>query len=304
MSYRLVWCIAALLIACTVSALDTELVSTEVTVSLTPQGKAEIYYQLEWNVTSGTMSGFYFEGESFNPVWNMERCFADFPDNTRIPLSIAKVGSNKYDVILANGKRFSGKAIYFLNYAGDFGKTGLVGLTTADTEEYFYFNWAPVEWEYNQQYQAVRLILPVRVTGAELSEEEKKAIPMLTEQFVNKQNSIDYYGTKGNDGYYLTILFYKKNHAAYEKQHIQIYFPKDYIPMQYEYLQKQNSISDKSSSKANQNTEETENFNTSISDESQNAFEYFRHRPLLFIAVFGTLILVSMLAYIKKSKKY
>ena len=44
------------------SALTSDLASADITVSLRPDGKAEIFYTLEWRVSSGDMSGFYFQG--------------------------------------------------------------------------------------------------------------------------------------------------------------------------------------------------------------------------------------------------
>ncbi|HAE22639.1 MAG TPA: hypothetical protein DCG47_10005, partial [Spirochaetaceae bacterium] len=112
-------------------ALEYDLVSTEVTLNLRPDGKAELFYRVEFNVTSGTMSGFYFQGEAFKPAWNLERCYADLDNGQRVPLEIKDLGSGRYDIILAGSKRFSGRAYYTFNYAGDFAAAGLIGRTTS-----------------------------------------------------------------------------------------------------------------------------------------------------------------------------
>jgi len=209
-------------------AVDARLVSTDVTVVLRPDGKAQVFYRTEWEVSSGTMSGFYFEGEAFDPVWNFDRCFADLDNGTRVALKIDPMGgNNKFDVILAGGKRFSGRAYYNLSYAGDFAARSLVGTTVNDAgENLVYFDWAPVEWDYGQDHQVIRLVLPVVIAAEKLTQAEWDAVPMLTEEYVNSENKIDYYGTKGDDGqYYLTAQFYKEKPPAYESTCSYIFLP-------------------------------------------------------------------------------
>ncbi|PKL07428.1 MAG: hypothetical protein CVV51_14170, partial [Spirochaetae bacterium HGW-Spirochaetae-7] len=214
-------------------ALTSDLVSSETTVVLRPDGKADVYYVVEWNVTGGDMSGFYFQGEAFKPVWNLDRCWADLPGGVRQPLLVKDLGNGRYDVILSAGRRFSGRAYYSMNYAGDFAAAGLVGTTTSPEHgDLVYFDWAPVEWDEVLEYRAVRLVLPVRVSGEKLSEAERAAIPMLTEEWVNAENRIDYYGSPGDDGaWYLTILFYQESPRANATQRLGLYFPAGYLPL-------------------------------------------------------------------------
>ena len=130
------------------AALSSDLVSDETTVVLRLDGKATVNYRLEWNVSSGTMHGFYFQGEAFEPVWDMERCWADLPGGARSALSIKNLGDGKYDVVLAEGKGFSGKAYYNLSYGGDFAAVELIGRTVSEKgEKLLYFDWAPVTWD-------------------------------------------------------------------------------------------------------------------------------------------------------------
>jgi hypothetical protein len=189
-------------------ALDADLVSTEVTLNLRPDAKVEVYYRIEWNVTSGTMNAFYFQGEAFDPAWDMQRTYVDLPGEVRHPLRIDDLGGGKFDVQLADKKRYSGRAYFNLVYAGDFTAAGLLGLTTSqDLGELVYFDWAPVEWDDAMTYRAVRLVLPVQVSGEKLPEDEILALPVYSEPWVNEQNRIDYYGSPGADGtYYLTML--------------------------------------------------------------------------------------------------
>ena len=128
------------------AALDADLVSTEVSLNLRPDATVEVFYRIEWNVTSGTMNAFYFQGEAFKPAWDMQRTYVDLPGEIRHPLRIDDLGGGKFDVQLADRKRYSGRAYFNLSYAGDFADAGLLGLTTAkDRGELIYFDWAPVE---------------------------------------------------------------------------------------------------------------------------------------------------------------
>ena len=127
-------------------ALDANLVSNEITLVLGPNGAVTTFYKIEWNVTSGTMGAFYFEGEAYQPAWDMERCYLDLASRERLPITITPVGgNNKYDIVVANGRRYSGRGWFVLTYGGDFAELGLVGRTTSpDFGELVYFNWAPV----------------------------------------------------------------------------------------------------------------------------------------------------------------
>jgi len=151
------------------AALSAKLVSDETTVVLRPDGKTTTTYRLEWQARGGEMHGFYFQGEAFRPVWDMARCWADLPDGTRHALSITDLG-NKFDVLLAGGKGFSGKAYFNLTYGGDFANAGLIGRTTAsDGKPLVFFDWGPVQWDQSLKYRAVRLVLPVKVRAATLT---------------------------------------------------------------------------------------------------------------------------------------
>ncbi|MEW6550383.1 MAG: hypothetical protein AB1407_13070, partial [Spirochaetota bacterium] len=162
-------------------ALSTDLESADITVVLGTEGKAEVFYRLYWKASGGKMHGFYFQGEAFEPVWNLERCFADLGDGSRVPLEIKALGSGRYDVVLERGKGFTGEAYYFLNYAGDFGSAGLVGLTRSEESgELIYFDWAPVQWDEPLKARTVRLVLPIAVGGESLSEAERGAVPRRT----------------------------------------------------------------------------------------------------------------------------
>ena len=62
-----------LLAAVSAAALESRVATVDVTVSLRPDGQGTIFYRLEWLVSAGTLAGFYFQGESFAPVWDSQR---------------------------------------------------------------------------------------------------------------------------------------------------------------------------------------------------------------------------------------
>ncbi|HEY9054714.1 MAG TPA: hypothetical protein VIO60_07840, partial [Rectinemataceae bacterium] len=214
-------------------ALSSDLVSADITLVLSTDGRADIWYKLFWKA-SGGMHGFYFQGEAFEPVWDMETCYADIAGGSRQTLDIKPMGDGRYDVVLAGGKSFSGQAYYTLHYVGDLTKAGLLGVTkSAERGELSYIDWASVEWDEPLESRTLRLVLPVRVKGPELDSEERASIPMLTDPSVNKDNRIDYYGSKGGDGnHYLTVRFFQEDIAARATQRLLLYFPVDFLGLQ------------------------------------------------------------------------
>ena len=211
---------------------NADLVSVDATVFLRPDGKAEISQRLEWAANGGgEMHGFYFQGEPFEPVWNRDRCWADLPDGKRYALSIRDSGGRRYDVVIAQGRGFSGKAFYNLAYAGDFASQGLIGKTrSADGKDLVYFDWGPPAWDEGLESRTLRIVFPRKVGAEKLSDEEKAAIPLLSEKGVNAENKIDWYGTKADDGsFLLTGLFYETDIAARAEQRIRLYFPAGYL---------------------------------------------------------------------------
>jgi hypothetical protein len=219
-------------------ALETSVVSTDITIVLAPDLEATITQRVEWKASGGGMHGFYFEGEPFLPAFDPELSYADIPGGKRLRLDIKPMGGRKYDVVLANGASFSGTAFYTLSYRASFAKAGLVGRTkSAKGEELVYFDYAPVTWDSPLESRTLRLVLPKNVGGATLSNAEKSAIPMLTEVYVNEQNRIDWYGSPGtNSSWWLTGLFYQKNISTQASQRLQLYFPAGYLDIMPEAL--------------------------------------------------------------------
>jgi hypothetical protein len=245
------------------------------------------------------MSGFYFQGEAFKPAWNLDRCYADLENGQRVPLDIKDLGSGRYDIILAGSKRFSGRAYYNFNYAGDFSKAGLIGRTTSPEHgELVYFDWAPVEWDEDLEYRALRLVLPVAVGAEALSDEEKAAVPMLTEPGVNEENRIDYYGSLGADGrHYLSILFYQENPRAYASQLLELYFPADFLPLSAELGERASGSPDD----AGAGVDESEG---SYTDYYPSRESDLKTRPLLAALAIGLSIAASLALYYRRAKAH
>ena len=291
-------------------ALSSKLVSDETTVVLRPDGKATVSCRLEWKADGGQMHGFYYEGEAFSPVWDMEHCWADLPDTSRSALSIKDLGDGKYDVVLALGKGFSGTAYYNLSYAGDFAAAQLIGnTTTASGEKLIYFDWGPVWWDQSLEYRSVRLVLPKTVGSDKLSDEEKAAIPLRTEKAVNAENKIDWYGTKGEDGkFYLTGLFYQKDVQVQGTQRLQLYFPAGYLDLSAELseVEGKTAVSDEAEQA------QAEGAALAAASASANAEEkprdYFaenvRGNPILSLSILVALIALALVLYARRLASY
>ncbi|HTP57754.1 MAG TPA: DUF2207 domain-containing protein, partial [Spirochaetia bacterium] len=215
-------------------AVSAELKSVEMDIVVRTDGKADFYESLDWLVQGGLMHGFYFQGAAVTPVFNSQQCFADLGNKKRVALSITDLGGGKYDVVLAGGQGFTGEAMYFLAYGGDLAGNGLIGLTkSADFGELFYVDVAPEEWDQPLQHRTVRITLPVTVAGEKVPADALTQLGFRTEPFVNQENSIDAYGTKGTDGaYYLTLRFNQENVQTKQAQRLQFYLKSSAVPLQ------------------------------------------------------------------------
>ena len=179
-------------------ATSVTLGSVEMDVVVRTDGKADFYESLDWQASGGEMHGFYFQGAAAPPVFNLDQCYADLAGNVRVGLSIKDLGGGKYDVVLAGGRGFSGRAMYFLNYGGDLAGRGLIGWTkSTEYGELFYFDWAAEQWDYPMEHRTIRIVLPIVVAGEKVDQDVLTQAGFRTEPYVNKENSIDAFGTKG-----------------------------------------------------------------------------------------------------------
>jgi len=209
-------------------AVDADLRTVEITVLVRPDGKATVWHELDWNVTSGDMGGFYFQGEQAPFAWNEEQCWADLADGTRSPLEIKRAG-DRWDILLADKQRASGAAHWVLSYGADFLSSGMTGLTAnADRGELWYLHWAPPEWDEPLEQRTVHIVLPLPVDPGSAGDSRSELLAQLgfaTEEFVNAENSIDWYSVEGDDGAsYLTLRFHQKDLPARASQELQFYF--------------------------------------------------------------------------------
>ena len=213
--------------------LSATLSSVEMDMVVRTDGKAVFYESLDWRVSGGQMHGFYFQGAAVKPVFNMDQCFADLGGNVRVGLDIRDTGNGRYDVVLAGGRAFTGSAMYFLTYGGDLAGPQRIGWTKSqELGELFYFDWAPEEWDQALDHRTIRIELPIEVTGETVAPDVLTQVGFRTEPYVNQENSIDSYGSKGTDGkYYLTIRFHQEHVAVQQSQRIQFYLKRSVMPM-------------------------------------------------------------------------
>ena len=91
MKRKIITLILFIIFTFNIFSIDADLRSVEIDLFIRPDGKADIFYSLDWYVSSGDMSGFYFEGFGGTPVFNYNRCFADLENNQRVALEIIKI---------------------------------------------------------------------------------------------------------------------------------------------------------------------------------------------------------------------
>lgn len=68
----------------------------EVRLDLDPAGKAAVAYKARWR-TSGTMHGFFFQGEPAAPTFLGGT--AELPDGSNVPLAIEPAGDGRWDIV-------------------------------------------------------------------------------------------------------------------------------------------------------------------------------------------------------------
>ena len=202
-------------------------------------GIADITARIEWSVSGGEMHAFSYEGEREIISFDPQRCWVDIPGNRRLPLEISKLGGNEYDIVIADGKGFSGIGYFVLSYRA----RAAVGLTASEQPDsdksdqksggvYFFFDWGPPDWEYRLNTRTTTLVLPIivpdgfdpgPVSGSNVSPFITE-LGLLTEEFVNRQNRIDWYATPGEDGdMYFTLRFHQDNVRARGTQRLEFY---------------------------------------------------------------------------------
>ena len=112
------------LILLSLVSLSADLKWVEVDLSLWQDGRADFVYKVRWEVLDGTMSGFYFDESTVDPYFDRDNSYAIDEYGRKYPLEIKDLGA-RYDIILANGRRYGpGEITYIFHYGGDLGRSG------------------------------------------------------------------------------------------------------------------------------------------------------------------------------------
>ncbi len=228
---RSLFLLLILIIISTGYALDAELKNVAVTVILQPDGGADIFYDLTYDVSAGELHGFYFEGMAVDPVFVREDCFAHLESGSTVPLEIKKLAEKYYDVVLADERGFSGTGEFHLHYRGDMAAAGSIRKTTDSAGiEYYRFDWSPVQWATPVDERSVRVVLPVAVSGERVKDDGIEKLEITISPETVQENDIMWLGSKGDtEKYLLTVQFRQVDIAPYQVQHIRFSAPVDKI---------------------------------------------------------------------------
>jgi hypothetical protein len=140
--------LASLLIACADPAMAGKgrIRFIETDVDLRADGSAVVMNTVQWQVLSGELHGFYFEGLDRLPVYRFASdSHAVDSRGNRYGLDISRVGSGRWDIVLANGAGVgSGSVTYRFWFETDFAVAGYLTPTrSAEGRDLMVFNWAP-----------------------------------------------------------------------------------------------------------------------------------------------------------------
>ena len=246
-------------------------------------------YTVQYRVISGEMHGFYFSGNSRLEIdFIYDKCYALDDSGNKYGLSIKNVDSDKWDIILADGKGVSrGNLTYFFYFNTDFSKAGYLAKTITDeNQKLIVLNWSPVQWDeaYNQDHYSLEIItpfnLPANINNIREYIDQNKLI--LTEPWMNTEYRIDY--KKSNTGK-LKIIFYKKNPGNYFHMRTQFYMPQDWFDTTIqEYVE---SNEEKSESEITPNIEDTKIF--------ENKFKSFKSSVFIWISIIFVIFFIVIL---------
>ncbi|MCK5057733.1 MAG: hypothetical protein KAT34_13825, partial [Candidatus Aminicenantes bacterium] len=200
----------------------------ETEVDLKQNGEAVVGYTVRWEVLSGELHGFYFQGnDRLKAAMVPDNSYAVDSSEREYKLDISYVGSGKWDIILANGQGVSrGTVTYVFYFTANFAAAGYLAPTTTDTgQKLAVFNWAPVQWDEASQQKHYTLkiltphILSEYVTPRQYVEENQL---ILTEKWVNKEYLIDYRRSRSGR---LMLVFHKNDPGNRFHMRTQFYMP-------------------------------------------------------------------------------
>jgi hypothetical protein len=114
----IVGCLLALVIL-PCGALDVEIKLVDIEFKMTSEHNFLTTLDVKWEVQSSTMGGFYLQVPEGVENIIGEQSYAILNARTRVKTEVTKVGPSRYDIDLENGIRFSGSAIFHLEYYYD-----------------------------------------------------------------------------------------------------------------------------------------------------------------------------------------
>ncbi len=206
----------------------------ETEVDLRADGSAVVAYTVQWQVMSGEMHGFYFEGiERLQISRFSSDSYAVDSGGNHYGLSISRVNSGKWDIILAGGQGVSfGTLTYVFYFETDFAAAGYVAETTSVAEttandglQLVVFNWAPVQWDeaHNQDHYTLTLLTPYELpVGQQPRQYVDDNQLVLTEKWVNERYKIDYQRSESKR---LQVVFHRDRPGNMYHMETQIYLP-------------------------------------------------------------------------------
>ncbi|HEX9186645.1 MAG TPA: hypothetical protein VGB87_06225, partial [Vicinamibacteria bacterium] len=220
---------AALLAVASAALAQGQLSWVEVSLALDGDGRAAVTYQARWR-TSGTMHGFYFEGEAARPRFRGGQ--AEIPGGRTVPLSITPAGASRWDVVLAGGEAWGpGDATYTFSYDADLAAAGLVAVTRPpDGPPLTVFNWSPVEWDEPLEHHTLvaRFASVPAPRAGDLSLEDAAGAGLRTEPWVNERYLISYRGEGSPPT--LWVRFHQADVPARGPHRVQLYLPSGHFP--------------------------------------------------------------------------
>ncbi len=170
------------LLLLTLLSLSADLRWVEVDLSLWQDGRADFVYRVRWNVFSGSMSGFDFQEKTVDPYFDYENSCAVDAYGREYPIEIKDLG-DKYDIILAHGKRFGpGEITYIIHFGGDLGRSGNLAKTESEFGDLVVLHWAPAQWDEPLEHYTVYVYYPITVSTKTVNPDD---YGFKTEKFMN-----------------------------------------------------------------------------------------------------------------------
>ena len=228
------------------AAPNTRIHAVDVMVVIESDGATTVTNRVDFSVSNGPMTALIVENMALTPSEFGPAKYELAQSSSFSETIITEVGTKKYD-IEATPKIPDGEAYLTFQYKGNMIEDGYIGLTTSEQHgEMYFFDWAPMQWVNAMKYRDVKIVLPVEVSGATISDREFLQIAgyartdglgsgsgdalILTDKSLNARNKIDYLGTDvGGGKYLLTMHVYQAAPSSQEAQRIQFYMKKSLV---------------------------------------------------------------------------